>query len=449
MSVRKTSWAARASLSAVFFCLQLTSDAAEQKGEMKQMITSLRPELPNLRYPISMIVDDGLMRIAKSESEGGVPRSFVEEIGAWYARNGVKGKFSIIPCVPGQGNIVEGFKDNISKEDLDAWLRIIKDKIAPLNDIHCEIATHGKALDIKTGKPLSPPIDEWAYTTKLNKEDLAAYLAFALAMLKKAGFTANGVTQPCWYKGDVANVYTPAVLAALKKVHPGTKFAHYFLDVDGKSAKVLPRIMFLDKANKEAVVSIVAACDESMYPYPETLSGKNYGSVSAMADYFITADGAKGRFRDLMKTGSYLIWYTHWGSWTWVYPDGTHRGWLATQEVVRRVNQNLADQVKWMKTSETDIYFVATQTFEPEVKQSARKAAIVFTPLFDCRDFTMGFDLHPKAGRISIRSGVKSFKAAASRKSFGEWTWFREGDRVFVCLPLQAGTRTEINVDIL
>jgi hypothetical protein len=414
--------------------------AAAKEAEL--MISNVRAELPNLRHPISMIVDDGLMRIAKRVSEGGVPRSFVEEVGAWYTQNGVKGKFSIIPCVPGQGDIVEGFKDNITKEELAAWLRIIKDKIVPLNDIHSEILTHGRALDVKTGKILEPAIDEWAYTTKLNKEDLAAYMAFSFEMLKKAGFVANGVTQPCWYKGDQARVYTPAVLAALKRVND-IKFAHYFIDVDGKSAKVLPKIMFLDKANKEAVVSVVAACDEPMYPYPETLKGKVYGSVSKMADYFVTVDGTGGRFRDLMKTDSYLIWYTHWGSMTCVYSDGTRRGWLAVQEIVRRINQHLGDQVKWMKISEAARYCVVSQTYEVKCSQGKGKTVLTFTSPFACPDFTVSCDVASDGG-IALSCAQNRMHEVHSRKDLKENSWFREEKRLYFSVPLKETTEIEI-----
>ena len=57
------------------------------------MISDIRVEMPQLRVPISLIVDD---------STPGTERygEFVEEFGDLVTETGVKGKFTLMPYVP-------------------------------------------------------------------------------------------------------------------------------------------------------------------------------------------------------------------------------------------------------------------------------------------------------------------------------------------------------------
>jgi hypothetical protein len=68
-----------------------------------------------------------------------------------------------------------------------------------------------------------------------------------------------------------------------------------------------------------------------------------------MADYYISRDGAKGRFVDLLRSGGPIVFHAH--SQT-LYSNGTEKGFMALQEVVRRVGEHIGDRVEWMKIGE-------------------------------------------------------------------------------------------------
>jgi|GEM_PF-56278 len=419
-------------------------------------ISNVKVDLPNGRFPVSLLIDDpapgvnplyyfrrDVDKLAAGQFKSweaspdvvmvkDIPVSFLKEFADWVCRSSVRGKFSVVPYPMGLGSIAEGL-DGYDRKEVAEWIKVVREQIVPSFDITPEILTHTLGLDLKTKKLL--PIAEHKLTSSQNLEQLTKYMTTAMEILKKTGLTAVGVTQPCEFKGDQANVYAPAVLAALKKVN-GIKLGYYFLDVDEKSAKVLPKIMYLDQANGEVVVSIPAATVEPMW---EAVSGK--GEVNLMADYFVTADGQKGRFLDLMKTGSYLTFYTHWQS---LYGNGTRKGLLAVQEIERRVNQHLGDRVKWMKVSEIARYFTAGQTCKITTSQEKEKVTLILNAPFTCPDFTLSFDLIIDTD-IAITIDGQPVTKVAARRELKENGWVRDGSKVYLSFPLKALTKIEIS----
>jgi len=421
------------------------------------MISHVNAELPDCRFPLCFIVDDGAPcvnplyfyrkdvdklppgQLRDSEALPSVkmvkdiPLRFLEEYAEWTYRNNIRGKFSVIPYPMGLGSITTGLK-GYNKEEVDEWLKIVREKISPLCDITPEILTHTLGLDIRTGKLLSIP--EQDFTSSLSLNELTEYMMFATRILKDAGLIATGVTQPCYYGGDQKNVYARAVLAAFKKTN-GLKLAFYFLNVDGKAEKVLPEITYLDKAKKEAVVSIISATTDWMW---ECVAGK--GEVLDMADYFLSANGGKGRFIDLMKTGSYLVFHSHWQC---LYGNGTRKGFFTLKEIVRRVEENMADNIQWMKTSEVARYFITTKTYGVNVQGDERNVTLIFTSPFECPDFTISFDINTNKN-ITITRGCKVLKEVSFKKELKENSWFREGKRAYLSFFLENEAKIKIEL---
>jgi hypothetical protein len=445
-------WRPWSTLLGASFSLWAGAAAIRAEGEM---ISNVKAELPGGRFPICLIVDDPTPCVnplyfyrkdvdkqppGKFKSWEGkgtmvrdIPLAFLKEYAEWISRNNIRGKFSVIPFPMGLGSVAEGL-EGYDKKEVDEWIKTAREKIAPVCDLGPEMLTHTNGLDLKTRKLLSTP--EPDLISGMNVEQMTEYMATGIEILKKAGLTATGVTQPNYYKGDQASVYAKAVLAAVKKVN-GEKLVWYFIDIDAKSANVLPKILYLDKANKEASVSIIAGADEPMWA---CVSGG--GDVPKMADYYIGADGQKGRFLDLMKGESYLVFYTHWQS---LYGNGTKKGFLTVQEIAERVKNFLGDRVKWMKTSEIARYFVASQTHEVKIEGRGKSATLAFKFPFSCPEFTVSCDAAVDGdGKIKVACDGKPMLEVSSRKELKENSWFREGKKIYFSFPLQETTKIEI-----
>ena len=200
-------------------------------------------EHPNLRVPISLIVDDPTPCInplwyfrhqvdgqAEPVYPRTIPLSFMDSWCRWVADSGVRGDFTILPFPAGLGRVdqrMEGY----DTEELRAWLRLAREVVMPQFDIHCEILTHTRALDLATGRLRPESEHEW--TEAQDEEALADYFAAAMQILGEAGVPNHGLTQPCFYRGDEA-LYARALLAAEKRVN-GRGVTHNFLHMDSVS----------------------------------------------------------------------------------------------------------------------------------------------------------------------------------------------------------------------
>jgi hypothetical protein len=81
----------------------------------------------------------------------------------------------------------------------------------------------------------------------------------------------------------------------------------------------------------------------------DRLGSYTNSSDMADADYYINAEGTRGRLVELVQAGApHGIFYAHWQG---MNPyDGV--GWQAFLQVIRRVQQHLRDQVEWLTPSE-------------------------------------------------------------------------------------------------
>ena len=94
-----------------------------------------------------------------------IPDSFVREFGQWCANHGVKGKYSIVPypaCVGWLDRELPGW----SRRQLQDSLKLVRELMVPNWDIHPEMITHTRVINLKTGRPLeeiSPATMENSY----------------------------------------------------------------------------------------------------------------------------------------------------------------------------------------------------------------------------------------------------------------------------------------------
>jgi len=276
-----------------------------------------------------------------------VPNDFWRQFARWAADAGVRGKFSFLPCPAGLGYVddqVEGFSD----AELSELLGIVREEIAPRFDITPEFMTHTMAWDVAGRRLL--PVTEWEWADAQTEETLTDYLAESLRVLKNAGVRATGITQPCSRRGDEM-VLARSILAAMKRVC-GIGRTFYFLHADGKSLPAPSKVMIGDAASDEWVVSIVSGvrADE---PFWASLYGE--GDVEEMAEYFISADGKRGRLVDLLEAGGPVVFHAH--SQT-LYSNGTRKGLRSLQLVADRINRYLDDRARWMTCADVAAWTV-------------------------------------------------------------------------------------------
>ena len=91
------------------------------------------------------------------------PNSFLFDFCDVVERNDMKGKFSIVPMVANQGDIINGLGD-AHQSEVNEWLDTVKKRIVPRFAIGPEMLTHAAAIDLKTGKALDVNEQQWAAT---------------------------------------------------------------------------------------------------------------------------------------------------------------------------------------------------------------------------------------------------------------------------------------------
>ena len=77
----------------------------------------------------------------------------MREFGQWCAEHGVKGKYSVVPypaCVGWLDRELPGW----SRQELLDSLQLVRELMVPNWDIHPEMITHTRVIDLKTGRPL-------------------------------------------------------------------------------------------------------------------------------------------------------------------------------------------------------------------------------------------------------------------------------------------------------
>ena len=418
------------------------------------MSFSPRPyvELPNLRAPISLIVDDPAPCInplwyfhhqvdkqAEPEHERTIPLDFMEAWCAWTHAAGIRGDFTVLPYPAGLGRVDDRLAGYDTSE-LRAWMELARRFIAPQFDIHCEILTHTNALDLRTGTLMSASEHDWMHDQ--DEATLTEYFAAAMQILKEAGLPNYGLTQPCTYYGD-ESMYARAILAAEKRVNQ-RKVTHNFLHVDAVSPFVPPRLTYLDEAAGEAVVSVWAATDDYLWNTQERGSEEQTMTPETLADRYLTEDGKGGRLAELLAGGGPLVLVTHWQS---LYSNGSRLGLRTYQEIAARIAALYSERVCWRKLSEMSEQFLVAQTVRLEATATAEQVTVTATSRFAADILTISiptpWPLY-SGPHVEINGVAAVWAEKPSRLEVGAWC--NRGSLVTVSLPLAASAPGVITI---
>ena len=393
------------------------------------MISDIKVEMPQLRVPISLIVDDstpGTERYGK----------FVEEFGDLVTETGIKGKFTVMPY-PYSVSIDEALKGYMPGR-LSRLIATIKEKIASNFDITPEMLTHNEVVNIEgigtSDFMIASAEERWANETEWSKsqdkETLTRYISRALEILKNVSLEANGVTSPGDFGNGNEDNYARAVLEAEKLVNH-ISLTWYFLHTDYTSTSVPPRIAYLDKQNREAVVSIISGCRDYV---EETSDGQKEDPqwIYQLADRYISEDGAKGRLAELHASGSYIVFHTHW--WR-LHRKGSKVGMKVLREVLHRLQSAYGNGVIWMKSSEIARYFTVQQNIEVNTVREERKLKINLKSPFSCQDFTVSLRPEGKIDFTDREGGLRKLKS--SDEPLRKNSWLEKNGRVYLCFDLE------------
>lgn len=409
---------------------------------------------PRARAPLSFIIDDStclvnMARYAMPQFAAAFPKRkdyqkpwrdwpreipdrFVRKFGEWCREQGVKGKYSIVPY-PACVGWVDRFLPGWSQQNLEDSLALVRDFMTPDWDIHPEMISHTRVLDLKTGRPfpeISRHTMENSFPDKpVSVDDLADYLAYALRILKNVGLPCDGFTTPGGFGNLVKSELSLAARQAVQSVFR-SEIPHYFKYLlTDKSRSTNPQIEHvsgLGTADPQCTVNIIAGTGDWFGGW----DGVSAGDLEESVDKFITADGKAGRMVEMIARKEPAIMLCHWPG---IYCHGEESGFAIFKKAVKRLRHHYQDQTCWMKLSEIARYYAAREltasAFSPD------RTTIILDAPFAAPEFTLqvqGINPPPGFTRVPKLTELKPR------------TWHQQEKTLTLCLDLPKG-RTQIS----
>jgi hypothetical protein len=428
---------------------------AQQAGERPSRAQGVTVLNPRGRVPLSWIIDDStcLVNLNKfampqfDAAHGGtnaayhkdwrswpdeIPDDFVRKFADWSGEQGVKGKYSIVPYPACVGRL-DGELPGWSPREVAASIELVRSRVMANWDIHPEMVTHTRVIDLRTGHPFPERslkyMENWGWTTGRSADEIAAYQAYALRILKTVGLPCEGITTPGGYGSQARPQLAQATLESVREVF-GAAVPHYFRDAfDEGPESVAPRVELasgLGGDDPRCVVSIVACTGD--------WTGGWDNSEPAGADKYITVDGKGGRVAEILRRGEPACLLSHW---TGIWWNEQERGFKVMQEVVRRLAQR-RDDVAWMKLSDLARYWAAKEL--TQIRDTAE--GVEFEAPFAVKDFTVRLAFPKSAGARLVHfvtSKPSRTVQVAEARDLVAGRWLREGDDAIVCFDLPKG----------
>ena len=332
-------------------------------GNVLAQSATQHPAPPNTsgKIPFSLIIDDGspvdplFYELPGYETPFLVPAEFTRRVAETLDRFELRGKLTIIPMPSCLGRIDKSLK-RVPPDHLQAFLKIVRERIAPRFDITPEFLTHLRAYDLKTGDYQHIYEDVWI--TRAPLEEIVEYFALAFQILQNVGLDATGITSP-WVSGiDVEKKYAQALAEAQWKVFK-RKLTWYFLYVTSWGA---PRPLSIEYESPElgqAVVSVPANVDDIFWSMEQPTRAERQKLISDNIDRVLSADGRTGRIRQLIDSGHPVVLLTHWQS---LYTQGTGLGLDGLVALAERTQKVFGNSIEWVSCSERAQRFVSSRT---------------------------------------------------------------------------------------
>jgi hypothetical protein len=428
------------------------STAQEPAGGDSKSNTTVTVELPRGRVPLSFIIDDStcLVNMGKycmpqfaatypqredyqrpwEEWPHEIPDSFVREFGSWCAEHGVKGKYSIVPypaCVGWLDRTLPGW----SQQQLNNSLKLVRELMLPNWDIHPEMITHTRAIDLKTGRPFedySPLHMENSYPSADASVDyLASYLAYALRILKNCDLPCEGITTPGGFGNNVKDKLPLAVFDAVRDVY-GSELPHYFKYVVSGDESTAPKLEAVrDRASESPKVTanVLAGTGDWF--------GGWDGFETSEAERYANQDATAGRMVEMIEQKQPAVMLCHWPG---LYCSGTLAGYRDFQRVVESLHARYKDQTQWMKLTEIGRYWTAKEMTQISIDGNS----IALVAPFACESFTLRIanQMFAQAHVVSDASS-EALESVSTLASLTKNKFFQDGADSVVCFDLTKG----------
>jgi hypothetical protein len=412
---------------------------------------------PRGRVPVSLIIDDSTclvnmgafcmpqFRAAYPQNPAywkdwkkwprEIPDDFMREFAHFSIQQGVRGKFSVVPypaCVGWLDRELPGW----TKKELQESLRTIRELIATQFDLTPEMISHTRVIDIKTGRPLAEAnakTMEISYPpARQSADELAAYIAYALGILKNADLPCTGVTTPGGFGNACKSELSLAMRQALAEVFPG-EIPFYFKYIATDSDRTHPRLEHVKgiidadaKVTPQLIVNVPAATGDWF--------GNWDGDQPPQGEKYLNDDGTTGRMAELIQRGEPAVMFGHWAG---LYSNGSGRGFNALKKAVLTLNRQFADQAIWMKSSEMARYWAAREL--TRIDRSGNQIALAAP--FACPSYTLRIDLATGIAPTVVRDqNVIALKEVSAVHRLTPGTWVAEKSAVVVCFDLQKGS---------
>ncbi len=333
------------------------------------------------RVPLSLIIDDSTLLVNlnyffmrdRNLADGQNrrwedvpvvhPESFTREFAEWCLAEGVRGKYTVVPCPAALGRIDEGLPC-FSRAQQESWLRMCRETIMPAFDITPEMITHTFVVDLDTYQPLPSRIweqYEWAALPTDQEELVLAYITAACRILANVGLTPAGVTSPGGFGHQTLDFWARLAGEAVRAV-TGNPTPYFFTRVAANEPVATP-VWYPDRAAGTAVGEIIASTGDW------TGSWTGYGEVSV--DKYITTDLQGGRLPEVINAGDPAVLISHWQGFYGLHNDD-RRGFRTLKTVVRRLKEldPQGERTRWRKPSEITTYACMREMAECTVNGS-------------------------------------------------------------------------------
>jgi hypothetical protein len=364
-----------------------------------------------------------------------IPDAFLREFGEFCAAQGVRGKFSLVPypaCVGWLDRELPGW----TRAELRDSLKLVRDLMVPNWDITPEMITHTHVIDLKTGRPLDPPgpatMENSYPPQKQSVDEMAAYVAYALNLLKNCDIPCTGVTTPGGFGNACRSELSLAIGQALTDVF-GVEIPFYFKYIAEGGEATRPRLEHVETPSASGtgtgtpklVVDVPAGTGDWF--------GNWDGDQPPMGEKYLDETGT-GRMAELIERNEPAIMFGHWAGF---YSNGSRRGFEACKRVITTLNTRYADRTLWMKTSELARYQAAREL--TRIEREGNK--ITLTAPFAAPAFTLRVGKLGPAGPTLAHDGASvSLREGSALRNLMPGTWLREEDSDVVCFDLAKGT---------
>jgi hypothetical protein len=415
---------------------------------------------PRNRVPIGFIIDDSTCLVNmgafcmpqfKSAWPGNpiyrkpwqnwpreIPNDFVREFGEFCAEQGVRGKYSMVPypaCVGWLDRDLPGW----SRKDLQDSLKLMRELMMPNWDLTPEMITHTRAIDIKTGRPIdgfnAATMENSYPPVKKSADELAAYIAYALKILKNCEIPCQGVTTPGGFGNQCKSELSQAMGEALRDVN-SVEIPHYFKYIsEGKesSRPVLEHVEGLNSDHPTLTVNVPASTGDWF--------GSWDGDQPPMGEKYINEDGTAGRMVELIEKNEPAIMFGHWAGF---FCNGSKKGFEQCKKVITTLNAKYRDKTIWMKTSELARYWAAREL--TGIERSGGR--IVLNASFACPAYTVRTQRTAATPpQLTSNGKVLPLTEAKTVRDLSSGQWFKEQNEngIIVCFELAKG-RTTLDV---